>query len=196
MKQDVFEAGAVYHIFNRGNNKEDIFREDRNYYYFLSLIKKYVLSVSDIYAYCLLKNHFHIILRIKDINELPEKLKTKPFLAFSNLFNTYKKSINKAYNRSGSLFQEHLHRNRVKDESYLIKLITYIHLNPSKHQFTEDFRNYLFSSYKAYTTNKKTDIKKNFVMEMFGDIENFEYWHNLKKIKYEGIIEEIDNIDN
>ncbi|MFA6923810.1 MAG: hypothetical protein WC223_06090 [Bacteroidales bacterium] len=196
MKQDVFETGVVYHIFNRGNNKEDIFREDRNYYYFLSLVKKYLLSISDIYAYCLLKNHFHILLRIKDNNELSEKLQAKPFLAFSNLFNTYTKSINKAYNRTGSLFQEHLQRNRVKDESYLIKLIAYIHLNPLKHQFTNDFRNYPFSSYKAYTTNKKTDIKKDFIMEIFGNVENFEYWHNLKKISYEGIIEEIENMDN
>ena len=56
MKQDYFEPGVVYHVFNRGNNQENIFIEDRNYLYFLTLLKKYLLPVADIYAYCLLKN--------------------------------------------------------------------------------------------------------------------------------------------
>jgi putative transposase len=58
MRQDFFEPGVIYHVFNRGNNKENIFFEEENYRYFLELLKKHLLPIADIYAYCLLKNHF------------------------------------------------------------------------------------------------------------------------------------------
>ena len=66
MKQDIIEPGATYHIFNRGNNGEDIFKENENYLYFLDLIRKHLLSVCSIYAYCLLRNHFHLLLKGKE----------------------------------------------------------------------------------------------------------------------------------
>ena len=182
MKQDFFEPGVVYHLFNRGNNRENIFKNEENCLYFLSLMKKYLLPVADIYAYCLLKNHFHLALRIKDHALLPDKLKDKPYLAFSNLFNSYTKSINKAHGRTGSLFQEHPQRIRVESEEYLTQLIAYIHLNPIKHQFAEDFRNYKFSSYLAYIEDRQTNIEKQHIMSLFGDKTNFEYWHDLNKL--------------
>jgi REP element-mobilizing transposase RayT len=182
MKQDVFEPGIVYHVFNRGNNLENIFIEERNYIFFLSLVNKYLLPIADIYAFCLLKNHFHFALRIKDKELLTEKQIQKPHLAFSNLFNSYSKAINKGYNRHGSLFQEHLHRIRVDDDSYLIQLIAYIHLNPVKHNFTKDYKKYKFSSYNAYESQEPTRIEKEYVMSLFGDVKNFQYFHDLKKL--------------
>lgn len=148
-------------------------------------MKKYLLPVSDIYAYCLLKNHFHLVIRIKDKELLPEKFQQKPYLAFSNMFNAYTKAFNKMYNRTGSLFQEHLPRIRVESDEYLLQLIAYIHLNPVKHKFTDDFKSYPFSSYLAYTTSKPTNVETKFVMEIFGDISNFEYWHDEKRITME-----------
>lgn len=191
MKQDFFESGAVYHVYNRGNNQEDIFIEEKNYPYFLTLLKKYLIPVADIYAYCLLKNHFHLALRIKDEDLLTEKLKKKPYLAFSNLFNAYSKAINIAYNRRGSLFQEHLHRIRVEDEEYLMQLIAYIHLNPVKHGFTDDFKLYKYSSYQAYISEKPTSIEKNYILNLFGDKINFEYWHDLNKLYLEDKMNDI-----
>ena len=70
MKQEKFKYDTFFHVYNRGNNKEDIFIEDKNYSYFLKLIKDHLLGVAEIYAYCLLKNHFHLIIRIKDKNEI------------------------------------------------------------------------------------------------------------------------------
>ena len=72
MKIDYFEPGVVYHVFNRGNNKEDIFKEEKNYMYFLSLLQKYVMPVAEVYAYCLMKNHFHLVVRIKDADLLED----------------------------------------------------------------------------------------------------------------------------
>ena len=191
MKQDFFKSDVVYHVFNRGNNREDIFLEEKNYSFFLSLLKKHLLPVADIYAFCLLKNHFHLALRIKEEHLLTEKLKQKPYLAFSNLFNAYTKAINKAYNRTGSLFQEHLHRIRVEDEEYLKQLIAYIHLNPVKHGFTDDFKNYKYSSYQAYLLEKPTSIEKNYILSLFSDKSNFEYWHNLNKLYLEDKMNDI-----
>ncbi len=58
--------GSYYHIYNRGNNGENIFHEERNYRYFLQLYLKYIFPVADTYAYCLLLNHFHLLVRIRE----------------------------------------------------------------------------------------------------------------------------------
>lgn len=59
------EEANYYHVYNRGNNKEDIFFEKANYHYFLQLMNKYISPVANIYSYCLLKNHFHILICTK-----------------------------------------------------------------------------------------------------------------------------------
>ena len=188
MKQDFFEHGVIYHVFNRGNNLESIFKEPQNYNLFLNLVKKYLLKVADIYAYCLLDNHFHLLLRIKEKSEILDKsMQEKPYLGFSHFLNSYAQIINKAYNRKGSLFQEHLKRIRVTDNDYFIQLIVYIHLNPIKHGFSDNMK-YLYSSFNAMVSNKKTLIKREEVLEYFGDMENFIYWHDFQKIKHDNIL--------
>ena len=193
MKSETFEAGCYYHIYNRGNNCENIFIEEKNYSYFLQLLRKYILPVADIYCYCLLKNHFHIVLKIKD--DLPENFESKIYLPFSNLFNSYTKSINKSYQRNGSLFQEHLKRIKISDENYLKQLIIYVHLNPIKHNFSGNFQRYKNSSFLAYLSNSKTDLERNFILELFGGKDNFIFSHVERQIKYEGVIGEIDKMD-
>ena len=195
MEKDVFEAGQYYHVYNRGNNSENIFVEEKNYNYFLEKLKKYILPIADVYAYCLLKNHFHIVLRIKDKINLPEKFKEKIHLPFSNLFNSYSKSINKAYDRTGSLFQEHLQRNRIENEEYLRQLILYVHLNPVKHKFSKDFQSYRHSSYRSYLSDKQSSIDREFILELFNDLENFIFCHDEKKLIYAGVLNDIDLLD-
>lgn len=195
MPKEILEPGVIYHFYNRGNNQENIFIEERNYNYFLLLMKKYILPVADIYAYCLLRNHFHIALRIKDNIDLPEKYLGKIHLPFSNMFNTYSKSFNRVYLRKGSLFQEHPKRNKVETEEYLRQLIVYIHLNPLKHQFFNQFQNYPHSSFKAYQSEHRTNIDKEYILELFGGKENFIFCHDERKINYEGLINDIDLYD-
>lgn len=101
--------GKHYHIYTRGNNKEDIFKDPANYAYFLKLWKKHITPIADTFAYCLLKNHVHFCVGIKYPEDLPqgyasgEKHLSKPF---SNCFNAYAKAINKRFERTGSLFEE------------------------------------------------------------------------------------------
>ena len=90
-------ANTFYHIYNRGNNYEKIFFNDNNYYYFLNKYDKYLSSVVETYAYCLIPNHFHLLIKTKDDYEnISEQ--------FRRFFITYSQKINEQENRSGSLF--------------------------------------------------------------------------------------------
>lgn len=175
--QDNLEKGHFYHIYNRGNNKEDLFPADENYFYFLSLVSKHLLPVAHIYAYCLLKNHFHFLIQIKDENEIDNQKLHQPF---SNLFNAYTKAINKKYGREGSLFKKNFRRERIKDEIQLINTILYIHLNPVKHNFTNDFKNYKHSSFQTIISEKPTQLKRDYVIGLFENKENFIASHQIK----------------
>src|SRR5262245_41858037 len=136
--------GHYYHVYNRGNNRENIFREERNYRYFRDLYAAHVEPVAETFAYCLLKNHFHLLIRIKDV--------PAPAQAFSNLFNAYPKSINKAHGRTGSLFQKPFQRLTVTNERYFLQLIFYIHFNPQKHGLVTRFRDWPWTSYHALSS--------------------------------------------
>lgn len=195
---EIFEPGCFYHIFNRGNNKEDIFIEEKNYSYFLNLVKKYLLPICEVFCYCFLKNHFHLMIRIKDIEDLPKKIiidQNQLHQPFSNLFNAYTKGINNLTGRTGSLFQKSFHKIRITDLSYLQNLIIYIHLNPVKHDFLLDFKNYRHSSYQTIISDKPTKLKRDDVIKIFDDKSNFIYCHDLKRIKIEGVLKEIDELD-
>lgn len=198
-KLEKLVPNQFYHIYNRGNNKEDIFLQDANYYYFLNLYDKYISSIGDTYAYCLLKNHFHILLRIKGEDELPEKYITdnlKLHLPFSNLFNSYAKSINKRFNRSGSLFEERFKRKAIVTNEYLMRVVYYIHLNPQKHQIVKDFRNYPYSSYQSIISAKNTKLKRQAVINLFGSKEYFIEFHNEMRISFEKHLIEIELQDD
>lgn len=189
MKHQPFEPSFFYHVYNRGNNKEPIFKEEDNYNYFLGLVKKYLVPVVEIYSYCLLPNHFHFILQIKDSNELPEKIRTgesRVHQPFSNLFNAYTKAFNKKYIRSGSLFQEHLKRIKIEDEEYLRNLIIYVNTNPSHHSLT-NYSDYKHSSYQGLISNSPTLLKRKEVLDLFDGVDNFEYVLQYKKVDEESL---------
>jgi putative transposase len=90
-----------------------------------------------------------------------------PTQQFSNFFNAYAKAINKAYNRTGGLFQERFGRIPVRSDEYFACLVTYIHRNPQKHGFVDDFRDYPYSSYEAICSAKPTRLKRDQVLEWF-----------------------------
>jgi len=154
MKTEPLISNQFYHIYNRGNNREDIFIEEKNYSYFLSLVKKHALPIADIFAYCLLKNHFHLLIYTKEVTE--ENTISK---GLSNLFNSYTKSFNKSYNRSGSLFTKPFSRIRITKQEYLRCVLIYIYLNPRHHGFVTDFEKYPHSSYTSLISTKDTSLE-------------------------------------
>ena len=98
---------------------------------------------------------------------------------FNNLFNSYAKAINKAYNRTGSLFQKRFGRIEVTSDSYFLALINYIHRNPQKHGFVEDFQDYPYSSYQVMLSDKATRLKREEVLAWFAGKERFEQFHGV-----------------
>lgn len=157
-----------YHIYNRGNNGENIFIEERNYTYFMNLYARYINPIADTFAYCLLRNHFHLAVRIKDLGDSQDVRSLKdPGQQFSNFFNAYAKGINHTYRRTGSLFQNRFRRVEVTSDRYFMRLVHYIHWNPQKHGFIEDFRDYPYSSYHLFLTDKPVLVRRDEVLEWF-----------------------------
>lgn len=181
------QLNNFYHIYNRGNNGENLFYYEENYLHFLKLYKKYIPQIAKTYAWCLLKNHFHFLVEIRNKEELnslfPEKaqkLISKPSQPFSNLFNAYVQAINKQNNRHGSLLETPFKRKNIKDEKYLKNLILYIHNNPIHHGFIKKVEDYQWSSYQSIISNKKSLIEREKVIELFDNKENFDFAHQQK----------------
>ncbi|HEY1055469.1 MAG TPA: hypothetical protein VGE24_10045 [Emticicia sp.] len=187
MKSNIepIQTETFYHIYNRGINGENIFKQPENYSYFLHKYSALIPNIADTYAYCLLRNHFHFLIKTKTDIEIQQAFSKKNktstsliSLQFSHLFNGYTQAINKSINRTGGLFETPFRRKEINEEVYLRQLILYIHFNPEKHGLCNDFRNYEFSSYQAFLSKKSTKLKKIEVLEWFSDIEDFKQFHS------------------
>jgi REP element-mobilizing transposase RayT len=196
MKERLLE-GRYYHIYNRGNNKENLFIEEANYEFFLKRYAHYCYPVLDTYAYCLLKNHFHLLVRVRSPKEMQKMLddalidkKVKSRLTknewtpklvcqqLSHLFNGYTQALNKKYNRTGSLFERPFERINVNEDNYFCNLVSYIHRNPELHGLVDDYKQYPHSSYPIYLSEKKSRINKKETLNQFGGIDNFKAAHD------------------
>ncbi len=163
---------TYYHIHNRGVNRENIFFEERNYVYFLDLYAKHIEPVAETFAYCLMRNHFHVFVKTKSEETLRVSKTLRvldPSQHFSNFFNAYSKAINKTYDRTGSLFQHPYGRVPVTDNTQLSQVVLYIHQNPQKHMFVEDFRQWKYSSYNTLLADGPTRLQRETVLSWFGN---------------------------
>lgn len=162
--------------------------------FFLNKIKENLLPVCDIYAYCLMPNHFHLLVRIKSDNDLqnlvnimkldkveglhsPQHIFSK---MFARIFNSYSQAFNKENSRHGALIESPFKRKKISSEDYLRQCIIYIHQNPD----SEDFENFPYSSYKAILSNSETSLKRDEVIALFDDKQNFSICHG-KESNYE-----------
>ena len=174
------ENGKYYHIYNRGINSDILFKDNDNYNYFLKLYDTHIDPIAETFAWCLMKNHFHFLIRIKEVEEIKTAIKIQPSQSFSNLFNAYTKAFNKKYNRHGALFERPFRRKWVNYDNYFQNLIVYIHNNPVHHNICEHPLEYAWSSYLSCISDKPTKLKRQEVIEIFDDVENFKYVHQLK----------------
>lgn len=191
------EADRFYHIYNRGINGENIFKSDHNYLFFLNKISEFLVPVCDVYAYCLMSNNFHLLVKIKSDFELENLVKVQNLKKaseriglhspqnifskqFARIFNSYSQAFNKDNNRHGASIESPFKRKAITSDEYLINTTIYIHQNPQNHSIVDDFSKYKFSSYQSMLSNSKTLLKRNEVIELFDDKENFILSH--KKI--------------
>jgi len=176
--------GQYFHIYNRGVNGENLFKEERNYYYFLQQYKFYCSDVLQTLAYCLLKNHFHLLVYVKENVEVPRRdskgmFKMNASKQLGHFFNSYAQSINKAHKRTGPLFESPFERKLVDDENYIRSMIYYCHRNAQHHDFVRDFRQWEYSSYGAIIRNDKTLVATEKTINHFGSIEAFKDAHSI-----------------
>lgn len=198
--------GDTYHLFNHANGRENLFLEEKNYAFFLDRISKYVLPVCNIYAYCLMPNHFHLLVGVKSEEQLEnyfsspnqlqgglpdtfevtkqtlkhidsDQLAKKVSKSFSNLFNSYTQSFNKVYDRMGSLFMQNMKKQEVSDDSSFCKVVHYIHANPVHHQFVKKIEDWAHSSYNTFLSSSHSKIERDYVIDVFGGIDRFIKYH-------------------
>lgn len=148
----LYDVPAYYHVYNRGAGRQAIFPDDADKEMFLSLLARHLDSADtttrsdkipyekyavELLAYCLMDNHFHLLLyQERDIAAV-----TKLLRSISTSYTMY---FNKRYSRSGHLFQSVFKASRIDNEPYLAHISRYIHLNPEK------FESYKWSSLGAY----------------------------------------------
>ncbi len=180
-----FTSGSYYHVFNRGINGQRIFLQKKNYQHFLALIKKHLTEYVDILAYCLLPNHFHLVIKIKDVifqNDYRIENETEIGKIVSNqfrkMFVSYSMAINNQESRTGSLFNRPFKRLEITEQDYLEYAIFYVHYNPERHGLTENFKTYNYSSFMALCSQNPTKLKRDLVHEIFGGKKDFASYHN------------------
>ncbi len=167
----------IYHMYNHANGTESLFRNEDNFSYFLQRFDNYISLVAYTFAYCLMPNHFHFLVKIKDEKTIIDsafqkfgtfgKLTIQEFVSkqFSNLFSSYTQSYNKVYFRKGSLFIPNFKYNQIDNSKYLSNVIVYIHMNPVLHGFVKKPEEWKYSSFNAFSGEKKTKISINEVMD-------------------------------
>ncbi len=174
-----FVEGNVYHIYNRGNNKHRIFFNDRNYQFFLDKIKNQLSPVCEILCWCLMSNHFHLMIYAtekscierpsfggKPMQELPYRI--------GMLLSSYSQAINKQNTTTGSLFQQKTKAKCITADTgrdapsdltgitstYLITCMHYIHQNPWKANLVDQLEDWKYSSFREYI-GQDTYLKSN-----------------------------------
>lgn len=197
------EAGGVYHIFNHAVGSDNLFREEENYNFFMRKFTSRIIPIAELLAYCLMPNHFHFVIKIREKKELVlfwkeklSRLKAKRekrhilenadhvlideliIMAMGNFFNSYVQAFNRRYNRRGSLLKESFQRKSATSNLDLIRLICYVHNNPVEHGFTTRREDWKYSSYNAILSDKQTNISKEDVLNIFGGRENFIFLHD------------------
>jgi REP element-mobilizing transposase RayT len=149
----IYEPG-LYHIYNRGNNRQPLFYKEYDYLQFTDLCRKYIVPKSQILAWCLMPNHFHFLL---DINaKSMERVTwggnemTSITNGFQLLQSSYAKLINNREIRTGSLFQQKTKAKLLETKNQTITTFRYIHQNPLTARLVDKMEDWNYSSYNEY----------------------------------------------
>ena len=187
---------SYYHVYARGNNRLNIFRDKRDYAIFLSLLKRYLSiepqQASEGYIYpslagkvallcfCLMPSHFHLLLYQYDEKAMETLMR--------GVMTSYSRYFNKKYKRTGTLFESRYKASLISQQSYLEHITRYIHINPASWQ------KYPYSSLPFYLGKQKADwVIPQRILGLFGTKQEYlsflkDYEDNkrmLDEIKYE-----------
>ena len=168
----------IYHVYNRGNNRQHIFLEPENYHYFISKARNYLSPNCHILAYSLMPNHFHFLVTPNHrsnkvycparhkykLSKIHKRKITLNYFSWGlqQMLSAYAKGINKRFNRTGSLFKQNTKIKRTSNDSlsldYSVWCFIYIHNNPKLAGLVSTPEDYAFSSYKDYMMDHKDSL--------------------------------------
>lgn len=193
---------AIYHVMLRGINRQMIFEDDEDEDKYLELLKIYKKRCGfELYGYCLMGNHVHLLLKEasrnavitvngRDVDVGPGELMETVFKRIGVAYVVY---FNRKYKRSGHLFQDRFRSEPVESDAYLLMALRYIHRNPIKAGICVQPEEYLRSSYRAYIQNvEKTVTDTDFVLGMMTREQLKEYTEQANEDQFL----DIDSVDN
>ncbi|MGH7884760.1 MAG: transposase [Thermodesulfobacteriota bacterium] len=155
-------SGAFYHITSRGNEKKDIFRDETDFYNFLELLEKEIKQQRwKCYSYCLMNNHYHLLIEIHEANLVK---------GMTRLNGSYTQRFNKRHKRVGHLFQGRYKSIIVDKDNYLLELSRYILLNPVRANMVNKPEQWKWSSYRSMIglDNDINFLERSYVLKYFG----------------------------
>ena len=163
-----FLAGHYYHVYNRGSNRELIFRKPENYKFLLTRVKEYSSRFEiAVIVYCLLPNHYHFLLR-QDGEHTFSKF-------IQGIFNSYTKALNKAFNRKGTLFEGPFKALLVEKETHLLHLCRTIHRNPLEAGLVTSLDDWPYSNYLEWVGRRSGNLyDEKFVQNHFVTSDEYE----------------------
>lgn len=190
-----FEEGGIYHIFNRGVDKRIIFIDDEDYHLFLyylyiyltplekvlrryhnlpiRLFQKNLAKEVDLLAYCLMPNHFHLLLYEKEKGGISQLMK--------QLSNAYTHYFNQKYKRAGALFEGAFKSVRVPTDELLMHTSRYIHLNPVVANLSKE-PEYKWSSYNEYLAESSIKLcNTKPILNLFASVYAYKKFHTDQK---------------
>lgn len=160
-------ASPYVHYYNRGVNKEAIFFGPLQYEYLIQTLYRFLPNYNlQLIAYCLMPNHYHILLKHEDQREGSKYIQ--------RVFNTFTQAVNHQVSRVGTLFQGNVKKRFIEDDGYLATVIMYIHLNPVKSGLCTKAEQWLYSDYREWIGLKSST--RNIVSErkeIFGSVEDY-----------------------
>lgn len=176
----VYAANHYYHVFNRGWNLSKIFTDEKDFLFFEHLLARHLgtevvanatskpyknyLDVVQLNAYCLMGNHFHLLLYQTTESGVRELM--------TSILTAYTMYFNRRHGRRGPLFESTFKAVIILDDAQLMHITRYIHLNHNK------FTSWSHSSYKDYMVNTREWIKPNPILELFGNTIAYETFVN------------------
>ena len=163
-----FQQGGYYHLYNRGAGRQVIFCHERNYVYLLRLLKTVAQECSvTVIAYCLLPNHYHWLVRQDGqipVGKVPARV-----------FGSYSQAFNRAYERTGTLFEGPYKALAVETDAYFVNLCGYIHLNPVHHGLVDDPEAWPYSNYLEWIEKRPgTLVDRELVHAYFANPKAYE----------------------
>ena len=156
----MYLQGKYYPVYNRGCNKLPVFFSDENYRFlirkFNDTFEKYDIEIS---AYCLMLNHYHLLVKQNSDISISKWLKT--------VFNGYSQAINKQDNRKGTIFEGRARNKEITNASHLIHLIRYIHYNPVQAGLVNRAEKWEFSNYSDWIGIRKNKLFNNRLLKQY-----------------------------